>query len=151
MSPRGFLLLNMALAFYNVGIIWAHEVDIFRSWRLVEASTFHAIQSVHWRKLPYWVLAPAALALAGSVALVWYRPTESPAWAVWCALGCQLAAHALTAVLWGRWQAKLSKDPLGSKSVHLTKITSTHWIRTSLVTAYGLVLYVWGMQTLAQR
>ena len=33
MNTTTFLVLNLALAFYNVGTIWAHEVDIFRSWK----------------------------------------------------------------------------------------------------------------------
>jgi hypothetical protein len=53
MNPAVFLLWNLALAFYNVGTIWAHEVDIFRSWTLVAPGTFHRVQAAHWRKLPY--------------------------------------------------------------------------------------------------
>ena len=53
MVAHVFLLLNLALGFYNVGTIWAHEVDIFRSWRLVDRKDFHALQQTHWRKLPY--------------------------------------------------------------------------------------------------
>lgn len=110
MSPTIFLLLNLALAFYNVGTIWAHEVDIFRSWKLVDPTTFHRVQLVHWRKLRYWVLLPFGLSLVGSISLVWYRPAGTPPWAVWSALCSQLAAHILTLVFWARWQAKLSKD-----------------------------------------
>jgi hypothetical protein len=32
------------------------------------------------------------------------------------------ASHALTALLWGRWQAKLSKDPLGPASPYLHRV-----------------------------
>jgi len=35
MEPNAFLLFNVALAFYNVGTIWAHEIDIFRTWKLI--------------------------------------------------------------------------------------------------------------------
>src|SRR5215469_6036346 len=52
----------------------------------------------HWRKLPYGVLLPVGLGLAGSIGLVWYRPANSPDWAVWCAVGCQVASLALTAL-----------------------------------------------------
>ena len=45
MKPIVFLLLNLAFAFYNMGIIWAHEVDIFRSWRLVGPESFPRLQS----------------------------------------------------------------------------------------------------------
>jgi hypothetical protein len=33
-SSGGLLSGNLALAFYNVGTIWAHEIDTFRSWKL---------------------------------------------------------------------------------------------------------------------
>jgi len=55
LDPKVFLLLDLALAFSNVGTIWAHEMDIFRSWKLLDPSNFHAVQRLHWRKLPYWV------------------------------------------------------------------------------------------------
>ncbi len=87
MNPGRFLLLNLALSFYLIGAIWALEVDIFRSWKLVDAKDFHAIQSVHWHKLPYWVFVPLGLALLGSVGLVWYHLAVSPGWAIWGNLG----------------------------------------------------------------
>ena len=70
---------------------------------------------------------------------------------MWCALGCQITSHALTAVLWGRWQAKLSKDPLDASSPYLTKIHSTHWIRTLLISACGFILLAWAIECLAHE
>jgi len=35
MEPNAFLLFNVALAFYNVGTIWAHEIDISRTWKRI--------------------------------------------------------------------------------------------------------------------
>ncbi len=151
MTPSTFLLLNLALAFYNVGTIWAHEVDIFRSWKLVDSSAFHRIQSVHWRKLPYWVLLPVLLGLLGSIALIWFKPLNSPNWLVWCALSCQIATHTLTALLWGPWQARLSQDSLGPASPYLSRILSTHWIRTLLVNLYACILLVWTIPCLNQQ
>lgn len=149
MKSGTFLLLNLALASYNVGTIWAHEVDIFRSWKLLDTDTFRRVQSAHWSKLPYWVLAPAALALIGSIALAWRHPPRSPVAAVWGGLACQLASNALTVALFAPWQAKLSKDELGSGSPYLSWILSTHWMRTLLVSAYGLILLVWAIVTLS--
>ena len=151
MSPAVFLIANLALAFYNAGTIWAHEVDIFPSWRFVPEEAFHRLQAAHWRKLPYWVLLPVALALAGSIVLIWYRPVNSPVWAVWCAPAFQIASHALTALLWGRWQAKLSKDPLGPASPWLTSILATHWIRTMLINAYAFTLFIWTIVSVGRQ
>jgi hypothetical protein len=148
MNGNRFLLLNLALAFYNVGTIWAHEVDIFRSWKLLDPETFRRVQTVHWRKLPWWVFAPVGLALIGSIALIWYHPPASPGWAIWGSLACQLTSHFLTAAFWGPWQAKLSRDPLGAASSYLSKFLSTHWMRTLLINAYGLILLAWAIDTL---
>jgi len=65
MSPAILLLGNLALGFYLVGAIWAHEVDIFRTWKLVGPGEFRKVQSTHWRKLPYWIFAPLALGAGG--------------------------------------------------------------------------------------
>jgi hypothetical protein len=149
MDAKAFLLLNRALSFYLIGAIWAVEVDIFRSWKLIGAKDFHMVQSAHWRKLPYWVFTPLALALAGSIALLWFHPAGSPAWAIWGNLGCQLASHVLTAIYWGRWQASLSEDDRGPASPYLARILATHWIRTLLINSYGLILLVWTLHLFA--
>jgi hypothetical protein len=143
-----FLLANVALAFYNVGTIWAHEVDVFRSWRLLDVKTFRVVQAAHWKKLPYWIFAPVAASLVGAATLVWYHPADSPAWAVWGNLGCQALSHVLTAVTWGRWQAALTVDPLGPQSPFLGKILRTHWIRTALTNAHALILFVWAIRVM---
>ena len=151
MSHATFLLLNLVLAFYNVGTIWAHEVDVFRSWKLLDPRSFPRVQETHWRKVPYWVFLPVGLALAGAIALIWYHPDNSPAWGIWCVPGCLILSCALTGLLWGRWQAKLSKDPLGSESPYLDKILTTHWIRTLLINAYGFILLAWTIECLARQ
>lgn len=148
MNGSVFLLLNLALSFYLVGAIWAHEIDIFRSWRLISRQDFATIQSAHWHKLPYWIFIPLGLALLGSVALIWYHPAAAPAWAIWGSLSAQLASHVLTAMLWGPWQAKLSKDDLGPESPYLSKILSTHWIRTLLINTYAAILLAWTIRAL---
>ena len=38
MNPNILLLLNLALSFYLVGAIWAHEIDIFQ------------VLEIHWRR-----------------------------------------------------------------------------------------------------
>jgi hypothetical protein len=110
---------------------------------------FPNVQTAHWRKLPYWIFTPVGSALCGGVALVWYHPVGSPVWAIWANLTCQVLAIVLTAMLWGQWQAKLSKDPLGSRSRYLTKILATHWMRTLLINAYAFILLVWALQVIA--
>lgn len=149
MSPESFLLLNLALAFYGVGAIWAHEVDIFRTWKLLDPETFRRVQGTHFRKLPFWVFAPVILTFAGSIMLLWYHPAGTPRWIPWVSFASQLASHVLTATLWGPWQAKLSRDPAGAASTYLARILSTHWLRTLLINAYGFLLLGWSIRVLA--
>ena len=59
---------------------------------------------------------------------------------------CQILAIVLTAILWSQWQAKLSKDPLGSRSPYLNKILATHWIRTLFINAHAFILLAWALQ-----
>ena len=47
-----FLLANVALAFTIAGFVWAHQVEIFRSWRLLDAKSFRAVHDAHWQTLP---------------------------------------------------------------------------------------------------
>jgi hypothetical protein len=140
MSSKLFLLLNLALGFYNVGTIWAHEVDIFRSWKLADSAVFPKIQDAHWRKIPYWVFVPVGLALIGNIVLLWFHPMASPIWWIRGAVASQTLSLVLTGLFWGPWQARLAKDPLGSESPFLARILGTHWIRTVLINANALCL-----------
>lgn len=138
-----FLIVNLALGFYLTGAVWAHEVDIFRNWKVLDLENFHRLQTVHWKKLPYWVFAPLAAALVCSIILIWHHPAGSPAWGIWGNLGCQVLADILSAIFWGPWQSKLSRDSAGSQSPYLAKFLRTHWIRTLLVSSYAFFLLFW--------
>jgi hypothetical protein len=133
MMRAAFLFASSALAFYNVGTIWAHEVDIFRSWQYA-AENFATVQAVHWKKLPYWVLAPVVVSLLCAFGLLWYRPNGVPSSAVIVNVTAQTLSAILTGIYWGRWQAALSRDPLGAQSPYLRKILRTHFVRTALIT-----------------
>jgi hypothetical protein len=106
------------------------------------------VQDVHWKKLPFWIFAPLGLALAGSIILFFYHPDKIPAGEIWAPFGLQVISHVLTSIFWGQWQYKLSKDQSGGKSIYLDKILKTHWIRTALWNANGLMLLYMTIQTL---
>jgi hypothetical protein len=80
--------------------------------------------------------------------LIVYHPAGSPQWAMWANLLCQVLSLILTALTWGRWQAELSRDNLGSHSPYLDKILRTHWMRTLLVNAAALILLFWSVRVL---
>jgi|SRR5579863_10167521 len=133
MNPCVLLLLNLALSFYLVGTIWGQEVDIYRSWTLVDPRAFHRVQAVHWRKLPYRIFTPLGIGPGRVNRSQLVPPEASPNWAIWGNLGCQLASHLLAALYGGPWQAKLANDDRGPASTYLAKFLATHWIRTLLI------------------
>ena len=96
MDPRTLILVNLCLAFYNVGTIWANEVDIFRSWKLLDNDTFQKVHLVHWHKIPFWIFIPYGIFLAASVGLVWYHPPGAAKWAIWGNLACFLCGYVFT-------------------------------------------------------
>jgi hypothetical protein len=69
-------------------------------------------------------------------------------WCVWGVLFCQILSLILTAAFWGRRQSYVAHDPLGSNSPYLSRILKTHWIRTVLINASGLILLVWTVMIL---
>jgi len=150
-SQEQFLTINLAIAFYNVGTIWAHEIDIFRSWKMLDQETFQIVQKNHWHKLPYWVFIPVGLSFLGSVSLFFYHPNRIPSWQITLAFCFQFLSHLLTGIFWGPWQAKLAKNAQGGKSVFLAKILKTHWIRTLLITSFGMTLLYMTMETISSK
>lgn len=135
------VLVALLVAGYNFGTIWAHEVDIFRSWRLV-GEHLQKVQTVHWRKVPYWVLGPVVVGFILSVAMLWLHPSGSAAWA-WASFGIHAGSGGLTGAMWGRWQASLARDPRGAESPYLGRILATHWIRTGLYSANAIIVLLW--------
>ena len=86
--PTLFLLGNLVLASVIAGFVWAHQIEIFRAWRLLDKESFRAVHDAHWRTLPVWIV-PIVLSTAGSLALIFYHPTGSPVWAIGAGIACQ--------------------------------------------------------------
>jgi hypothetical protein len=149
MTKSIFLLFNLVIAFYNVGTIWAHEIDIFRHWKFLDRKTFDIVRNEHWKKIPYWVFIPVGFSFIGSVTLIWYHPERSPSWAIWGSFFSQIFSHLLTILFWGRWQAQLTNEILGAQSPILDKIIKTHWIRTALINIYALILFIWTIKIIS--
>jgi len=135
------LLSTVALSFYGVGVIWAMELDVFRTWALLnDVEELNRVRGAHWKKLPYFVFVPIGLLLILNIALFWYHPATTPLFLVGLALGIHLLSDVLTAFMWGRWQGQLTFEHHGPDSPLLARLIKTHWIRTLLVTSNGIIL-----------
>lgn len=58
-------------------------------------------------------------------------------------MNCTASVTEEGCTIWGPWQAKLSKDSRAPQSPYLAKILKTHWLRTFLINAYALILFIW--------
>lgn len=135
-----FLEVLLAVAFYNIAVICLMQVEIFPSWQLLDFKTFQKVRGAHWNTLPWLVFISVGISLAGAIALMWYHPKGTPKWMLWAGLALQILAHGLTAAFWGRWQGIIHWENLGPNDPLVTHMIETHWIRTSLVTLYGILL-----------
>ena len=77
MTRDTFLLLMLAVSFFNVGTLWS-------------------------RTTRSWVFIPLGAAFVGSLAAVLYHPLEWPIWPAFAGAACQVAVLVVTAVSWRR-------------------------------------------------
>ena len=136
------LLANLAVSFYLVGCIWAHEIDIFRSWQLLDLEAFRSGADGPMAQVAILDFRAAGTCVPRVTRTHLETSGGSPTWAICRNLALLLLSFFLTAFMWGRWQARLSVDPLGSGSPYLKKILQTHWMRTALINAYAPVLFL---------
>ncbi|MGH9686870.1 MAG: hypothetical protein ACRD5K_07255 [Candidatus Acidiferrales bacterium] len=130
------LLATLVLAWYHVGIVWLVQTVSWPIFAHVGQNEFEDYHLAWWHGIRYVILAPSALNLVGAIVLLRFVPEGVPVWLLWLALALYLLMTILTAAWWGPQQAKLT-DP---RSPRFTRILKTHWIRTALVSAFGLAL-----------
>lgn len=146
MKSRRLLVLNLAVSWYNVAVIWLMQTLIYPLWAYLPTAEFGAIQGRHFWWLFALVFPQAALATVLSLGLVRRPPLCSLRWVLRLGVAIQIALWVLTAALWGRWQAQLALPGaaptplLGPADQGLYELlVDTHWLRVGLITAYALL------------
>lgn len=136
------LIVTFAASFYGVGNIWMTEFG-WRLWPYVGPSEFGAYHAAWWAMIKPVVFPVAAITVLGSFALIWWRPQGVTATPVWLNVGLQAAIYIGTAILWGRWQAHtyFARLPDGSLDPMYVRGMTTHWIRSTLITLSGLMVF----------
>jgi hypothetical protein len=135
--PDWILLATLVLAWYHVGIVWLVQTVAWPLFAHVGQNEFEDYHLAWWHGIRYVIFIPSGLIFAGAILLLFYTPIGVPVWLLWLALGLYALTYLLTAVWWGPLQAKLT-DP---RSPRFTLIVRTHWLRTALVSAFGLALF----------
>ena len=130
------LVGTLALVWYHVGIVWLVQVVAWPLFGYVGHSEFEAYHQAWWHGIRYVIFVPGAFALTGGILLLRYRPAGTPDWLLGAGLGLYVLMCVLTAVWWGPQQAKMKT----TASPTFGLLNRTHWIRTALVSGYGLAL-----------
>ncbi len=140
---RWLLLVNFAIAFYNVGTVWLVQVTCYPLWVVVGRGEFEAYHQAWWHSIWGVILGPGLFGLLGAWAMLWWPPRRVSARAVWLGIALQVAVYLLTAIWWGPLMARLGEvvDPSGTPTPLFRLLLWTHWLRVALITAYGLLMF----------
>jgi hypothetical protein len=130
------LIVTAVLAWYHVGFVWLVQVVAWPLFAYVGPSEFEAYHQAWWRGIRYILFVPSGLVFVGGILLLLVRPAGVPEWLLALGFGMYVLTYALTAVWFGPEQARLT-DPMSSR---LATINNSHWVRTALVSGYGLCL-----------
>lgn len=83
MDAREIVLLGtLAVAMFNVGVIWLTQVVVYPVWALVGEPEWQRFHEAHKRRLPGVAFVPHGLATPGALLLIILRPAHVPGWAV---------------------------------------------------------------------
>jgi hypothetical protein len=140
---RWLLLVNFAIAFYNVGTVWLVQWTCYPLWVFVGRGEWEAYHLAWWHSIWGVILGPGLLGFLGSWAMLWWRPARISTRAVWLGITLQVATYFLTAVWWAPLMARLVEvvDPSGMPTLLFRLLLLTHWLRVALITAYGLLMF----------
>lgn len=146
------LITTFAATFYGVGNIWMTQFG-WRLWPYVAPGDFPAYHNAWWAMIKPVVFPVAGIAFCGAFALIWWRPAGVTSGPVWLNVAIQLLIYALTAALWGRWQAQThyARLPEGGLDPMYLRSMSTHWMRATLITLSGLLVFWMVVQDLSKN
>jgi hypothetical protein len=136
------LMTTFAASFYSVGTIWMTQFG-WRLWPYVAPNDFGAYHGAWWAMIKPVIFPVEAIAFFGSIAMVWWRAEGVTATPVWLNIGLHVAMYALTAAFWGRWQAQThyATLPDGLVDPMYVRAMNTHWIRATMITLNGLIVF----------
>lgn len=132
------LVLTLSLAWYHVGIIWLVQIIAWPIFGFVGRDQFEAYHQAWWRGIRYVIFVPNGFTLLGSILLLHFRPIGVPEGVLVTGLVLYLVMYVLTAVWYGPQQAKMKT----TDSPRFQLLNRTNWIRTWLISGYGVSLTV---------
>jgi hypothetical protein len=140
---RWLLLINFAIAFYNVGTVWLVQLSCYPLWAVVGRGEFEVYHQAWWHSIWGVILGPGLLGFTGAWAMLWWLPERISVRAAWLGISLQVAVYLLTAVWWAPLMARLVEvvDPTGAPTQLFRLLLWSHWLRVALITAYALLMF----------
>ena len=141
MTPRWVFLIAFALVFYGNGAAFVESFVNYPSWPLIGSDTFLAYHHFIGPRVLAFLVAPALLGTAFTIAMLWRRPLAIPAWAVWAAIAMQVIVWVATATIQVPIQLQLSAHGLSVELIDRLIVTN-FWLRRI---PYGICagLFLW--------
>ncbi len=137
-ASRWIQLATFGSAFYNMGAVMLAQMS-WSLWSRVRREEFPAYHRAWFRGMMPAIWPMAAVAGAGALLQLRWRPRGVPA--KQAALGAlvQIANFGLTGAWWARWQAKLDQVWLADGRLNplYIRLLRTHWIRVGLIVAFA--------------
>ncbi len=128
MSQRGIFLVAFALVFYGNGAAFVESFVNYSSWHLIGADEFIAYHQFISPRVVAFLVVPVLLGTAFTILMLWARPVEIPAWAVWAAIATQAVMWLSTATIQIPIQLQLSEHGLSAELVERL-IQTNFWLR----------------------
>jgi hypothetical protein len=157
---KNLLLINLILSFMGVGQVWQVQLSSYPLWAYVGPNEFRTYHIAWWHSIWIPLFIPAGLAIVCTIALLWWRPSNIGKSSVRGAIVVLIITYVLTSIWWGPLMALIGSTPVEAQDiVHAfpyfatlglqsktepqlyALLLSTHWLRTALLTLYGILIF----------
>jgi hypothetical protein len=136
---RRLLFATSALGLYAVGNIWFVQLVSYRLWPYVRKQEAYAYHIAWWHSIWGVLFIPAGVVLLSSLAMLWIRPDGVSRRTGRLGFALQLVIYIVTGAWFAPLMARLATQDAGLSLPLYHLLMTTHWVRLTLFTAYGVV------------
>jgi|SRR5436190_6855458 len=139
-------LVTFAFVFYGMGASFIESFVNYPSWKLVGSNEFLTFHHFISPRIVGYLVAPLVFGTVLTGLLLWFRPLQIPAWALWTAFGLQIFVWIATVTVQIPIQIELGSA--GQSIPAIDKLLWTNfWLRRIPYTI-NAGLFVWMMSLL---
>ena len=136
------LLTAFASAFYHIGVDVVTERETYPGWSLLTHDNFRKLRLAHLRNLFIFFFLPGIIEIVCILILLVLNPTMEVIILLSVSLLLLLVNFGSSALVFAKWQQRISEEDHGPESILMQKILQTNWIRTTIVTLNGFIWFM---------